>query len=63
MAFYDKFVDRFQDMTEINNPAVSKAKVWKLLRAFKRKFFGEYDAIKLTKIYWNVHHDMVSKNS
>ena len=26
MEFYDKFVDRFQDLTKAKNPAVSKAK-------------------------------------
>ena len=32
----------------------------KLLRAFKRKRFGEYDAVTLTMFYVKVLHDMVS---
>ena len=41
MEFYDKFVDRFQDISQVKNPAVSKAKVWQLpiVRAFKRNCF------------------------
>ena len=27
MELYDKLVDRFQDLSKVNNPAVSKAKV------------------------------------
>ena len=38
---YDKFVDKFQDVSKVKNPAVTKAKVLQLLRAFKRKRFGE----------------------
>ena len=37
MDFYDKFVDRFQDISKVENPAVSKAKVQQLFRVFKRK--------------------------
>ena len=40
MEFYDKFVDRFQDISTVKNPAVSNAKVKQLLRAFKKKSFG-----------------------
>ena len=40
MEFYDIFVDRFQDISKVKNPAVSKAKVEQLLRAFKTKCFG-----------------------
>ena len=35
----------------------------KLLRAFKRKCFWEYDAVTLTMIYLKILHDMVSQNS
>ena len=41
MEFYDEFIDRFQDISKVNNPTVNKAKVYQLLRAFKRKCFGE----------------------
>ena len=27
MEFYDKFLDRFQDISKVKNPAVSKSKV------------------------------------
>ena len=40
MEFYHKFVDRFQDILKVKNPAVSKAKALQLLRAFKRKCLG-----------------------
>ena len=33
----------------------------KLLRAFKRKYFGEYDAVTLTLRYLKVLHDMISQ--
>ena len=41
MELNDKFVDKFQDILKVNNPAVSKTKVYQLLRAFKRKCFRE----------------------
>ena len=74
MEFYDKFVERFQDISKVKNPAVSKAEVKKLLRAFKRKCFyldlskvinvlGNNDAVTLTMLYLKVFHDMVSQNS
>ena len=61
MEFYDKFLDRFQDLSKVKNPAVSKAKVYQLLRAFKRKCFGEYDVVTLTMLYLKVVHDMFHK--
>ena len=63
MELNDNFVDRFQDLPNVENTAVSKAKVWKLLRVFQRKRFGEYDAVTLTMLYLKVLHDMVSQNS
>ena len=63
MEFYDKYVDRFQYLSKVKNPAVSKVKVQQLLRAFKRKCFGAYDAVTLTMLYLKVLHDMVSQNS
>ena len=63
MEFYDKLVDRFQDMFKVKNSSVSKAKVKSLLKAFKRKCFGKYDAVTVTMLYLKVLHDMVSQNS
>ena len=40
MGLYNKFVDRFEDISKVKNPAVSEARVKQLLRAFKRKCFG-----------------------
>ena len=40
MEFYDKFLDRFQDLLKVKNPTLSKAKMEQLLRAFKGKCFG-----------------------
>ena len=62
MEFYDKFVDRFQDKSKEKNPAASKAKLWHLLRAFKRKCLRKYDAVTLTMLHLKVFHDMVSQN-
>ena len=39
MEFYDKFVDRFKDISKVKNLAVSKAKVSQLLRALNKKMF------------------------
>ena len=39
LDFYYNFVDRFQDISKVKNPAASKAKVQQLLRAFKGKCF------------------------
>ena len=33
MELYDEFVDRFQDLSKVQNPVVSEAKVLQLLRA------------------------------
>ena len=33
MELYDKFVDRFQDLSKVQNLVVSEAKVLQLLRA------------------------------
>ena len=41
MEFYNKFVDRFQDISKVRNPPLSKTKVnMHLLRAFKKNRFG-----------------------
>ena len=45
MEFYDKFVDRFQDISTVKNPAVSNVEVKQLLTAFKKKVLGEYEAV------------------
>ena len=63
MAFYEKFLDRFQDLPKVKNPAVSKTKLQKTVRSFKRKSFGKYDVITLTMLYLKVIHEMVSQNS
>ena len=49
MEFYDKLVERFQDLSRVKNPAVSKAK--------------EYDDVTLIMLYLKVLHDMVPKKS
>ena len=35
MEFYDKFEDRFQDLSKVNYPAVNKAKVYNYLELSK----------------------------
>ena len=54
MEFYDKFVDRFQDILKVKNPAVSKA---------KENVLGEYDVVTLAMLYLKVLHDIVSQDS
>ena len=63
MEFCDKFLDRFENMSKVKNPAVRKAKVYQLLRAIKRKCFGENDAVTLNMLYLKVLRDMVLQNS
>ena len=63
MEFYDKFVDRFQDISKVKNPAVSKAKVWQLLRAFKVKYFGGISCCHIDHALLKVSYDMVSQSS
>ena len=63
MELYDKFSGRFQDLSKVQSPAVSKAKFQYLLRAFKRKCLGKYDVFILTMLYLKVLHHMVSQNS
>ena len=62
MEFCDKFMDRFQDISKVNNSAV-KAKIQQLLGAFKRKCFWKFDPDTLTMPYLEILLDMVSQNS
>ena len=64
MGFYDKFVDRFQDISKVKtNPAVSKARSSNYLEPSKENVLGEYDAVTLTMLYFKVLHGMVLQNS
>ena len=63
MEFYEKIVDKFLDISKVKNPAVSKAKVLQLLRAFKENILGEYDAVTLTMLYLKFLRYMISKSS
>ena len=40
MEFYDKFIDRFQDLSKVKNPAVNKAKSNNYLELLKENVFG-----------------------
>ena len=62
MEHYDKIVDRFQDLPKVQNHAVVRQRSNKVLRAFKRKCFGEYDAVILIMLNLKVLV-MVSQNS
>ena len=62
MEFYDKFVDRFQDISKVKNPAVSKESSSNYFERSKENVLGEYDAVTLTMLYLKVLHDMVSQN-
>ena len=63
MQFYDKFVDRFQDISKVKSPAVSKAKVWQLLRAFKIKYFWGIWCCHIDHALLKGSFDMVSQSS
>ena len=63
MKFYDKFVDRFKDISKVKNPAVSNKRSSNYLEPSKENISGEYDAVTLTMLYFKVLHDMVSQNS
>ena len=62
MEFYYKFVDRFQDISKVKVPAVSKQRTSNYLEPSKKYVLGEYDAVTLTMLYLKVH-DIVSQNS
>ena len=59
MNFYDKFVDRFQNLSKVKNPVDSKGLI--ISERFQKKTFREYDAILLTMLYVKVFHTMVSQ--
>ena len=40
MEFYDKYVDRFQDLSKLKNPTVRKAKVTNYLERSKENVIG-----------------------
>ena len=63
MGFYDKFVDRFQDISKVKKPAVSKARSSNYLESSKENVLGEYEPVTLTMLYLKVLHDMISQNS
>ena len=54
MEFYDKFVDRFQVISKVKNPAVSKAKSSNYLEPSKGNVLREYDAVTLTMRYFMI---------
>ena len=61
MEFCNKFVDRFQDIPKVKNPAVRKAKVFSnYLERSKENVLRKYDAVILTMLYLKVLHYMLS---
>ena len=60
MELYDKFEDRFQNISKLKNPAVSKARSSSYLKPPKENALGVYDVVTLTMLYLKVLHDMVS---
>ena len=42
MDFYDKFVDRFQDLSKVKNPAFSKTKGLIITKSFQKKMMRSY---------------------
>ena len=63
MEFYDKFMDRFQDISEVKNPAIRRQRSSNNLEPSKANVLGEYDAVTFTVLYLKVIHDMVFQNS
>ena len=54
MEFYDKFANKFQDISNIKNTAISKAKSGNYLEPSKENVLVEYDAVTLTRLYLKV---------
>ena len=55
MEFYDKFVDRFQDMPKVKIPAVSKCQRSRnYLEPSKENVLCEYDGVILTMFYLKI---------
>ena len=63
MEFYDKFVDKSQDLSEVKNLLSARQMSNNYLELSKRKCFWEYDAVTLTMIYLKVLHNIISQNS
>ena len=59
MEFYDKFVDRFLELSKVNNPNFSNTKAWQILRTFDSKFLGKHDVFTLTMLYMNGPHKIL----
>ena len=56
-------MNRFQNISKVKNPAVSKERSSNYLEPSKENILGEYDVVILTMLYMKVFHDMVSQNS
>ena len=54
MEFYDKFADKFQDISNIKNTAISKEKSGNYLEPSKENVLVEYDVVTLTRLYLKV---------
>ena len=61
MEFYDKFVDRFQDISKVKNHLLSGRQMSSnYLEPLKENVLWEYDAVTLTMLSVKVLNDMVS---
>ena len=56
MEFFGKFVNRFQGLSQVKIPAVSKERSNNHLE----HHFREHDIVTLTMLYLKVLHDMIS---
>ena len=62
MEFYDKFLDRFQAISEVKITLLSERSS-NYLEFLKENVLGENDGVTLTMLYLKVLHDMFSHNS
>ena len=63
MEFYDKFADRFQDISKVRIMLSAKQRSSNYLEPSKENVLEEYDPVALTMLYLKVLHNMVSQNS
>ena len=59
MEFYDKFVDRFQELSKVNNPNSAMQRSGKYLEPSKVNVLGEHDVFTLTMLYMNGPHKIL----
>ena len=63
MVFYDKFGDRFKNVSKVRILLSARQRSSNLRKTSKENVLGDYNAVTLKMLYLKVLHDMVSQNS